>query len=134
MNVSMQDSFNLGWKLASVLRGRSPPTILRTYSDERRSIVHELIDFDRKLAKMFSAPPKDPARPDSEGVDPAEFQKSFMKQLRFTAGVETRYPPSIICGKPVHQRLAEGAVSFSRARLPPRVRKKFRALKRSRRN
>ena len=29
MNVSMQDAFNLGWKLASVLRGRCSPEILQ---------------------------------------------------------------------------------------------------------
>ena len=61
MNVSMQDGFNLGWKLASVLRGRSSPEILRTYSDERQAVAKELIDFDREWAKMFSAPPKDPS-------------------------------------------------------------------------
>ena len=60
MNVSMQDAFNLGWKLASVLRGRCSPEILRTYSVERQSVAKELIDFDRKWARMFSAPPKDP--------------------------------------------------------------------------
>ena len=108
MNVSMQDAFNLGWKLASVLRGRSKPEILRTYSDERHAVAKELIDFDRKWAKMFSAPPKDPFKADREGVDPAEFQRYFIKQARFTAGTETRYAPSIISGKPTYQRLAEG--------------------------
>ena len=63
MNVSMQDAFNLGWKLASVLRGRCSPEILRTYSVERQSVAKELIDFDRKWARMFSAPPKDPFEP-----------------------------------------------------------------------
>ena len=62
MNVSMQDGFNLGWKLASVLRGRCSPKILHTYSDERQAVAKELIDFDRKWAKMFSAPPKDPVK------------------------------------------------------------------------
>jgi phenol 2-monooxygenase (NADPH) len=108
MNVSMQDSFNLGWKLASVLRGRSSPKILRTYSDERRAVAKQLIDFDRKFAQMFSSPPKDPSNADSEGVDPTEFQKYFAKQLRFTAGTETRYAPSIISGAPTYQHLAEG--------------------------
>src|SRR3954452_5145174 len=72
MNVSMQDAFNLGWKLAAVLRGLAAPELLRTYSDERRAVAQELIDFDRKLAAMFSAPPEDPANPASNGVDPAE--------------------------------------------------------------
>jgi 2-polyprenyl-6-methoxyphenol hydroxylase-like FAD-dependent oxidoreductase len=80
MNVSMQDGFNLGWKLASVLLGRCCPERLHTYSDERRAIAEELLDFDRKFAKMFGAPPKDPSVADSEGVDPAEFQKYFVKQ------------------------------------------------------
>ena len=48
MNVSMQDGFNLGWKLASVLRRRCSPKILHSYSDERHAVAKELIDFDRK--------------------------------------------------------------------------------------
>jgi phenol 2-monooxygenase len=119
MNVSMQDSFNLGWKLASVLRGRSSPKILRTYSDERRAVAKQLIDFDRKFAQMFSAPPKDPSNADSEGVDPAEFQKYFAKQLRFTAGTETRYAPSIISAAPTHQHLAEGLTIGTRFHSVP---------------
>src|ERR1700677_3701475 len=79
MNVSIQDSFNLGWKLASALRGQSSPKILHTYSTERQTCAKELIDFDRKLAAMFGAPTKDPMRSESEGVDPAEFQKYFVK-------------------------------------------------------
>ena len=37
MNVSMADTFNLGWKLAAVLRGQSAPRLLNTYSQERRA-------------------------------------------------------------------------------------------------
>src|ERR1700722_3528609 len=122
MNVSMQDGFNLGWKLASVLRGRSSPKILHTYSDERHGIASELIDFDRKWAKMFSAPPKDPSNADSEGVDPAELQKYFVKQARFTAGTETRYYPSIISAEPTYQHLARGLVVGMRFHSAPVIR------------
>ena len=108
MNVSMQDAFNLAWKLASVLRGRLRPEILRTYSEERQAVAEELINFDRRWASMFSAPPKDPSSVGREGVDPAEFQRYFIKQARFTAGTETRYAPSTITGKPTHQHLAQG--------------------------
>ena len=52
MNVSMQDGFNLGWKLASVLRKRCAPHLLHTYSAERQAIAKELIDFDREWAEM----------------------------------------------------------------------------------
>ena len=41
MNVSMQDTFTLGWKLASVLRKRSAPHLLHTYSAERQAIARE---------------------------------------------------------------------------------------------
>jgi phenol 2-monooxygenase len=108
MNVSMQDSFNLGWKLMSVLRGRSSPELLRSYSLERRAVAQDLIDFDREFAKMFSAAPRDPGNPQSDGVDPVEFQNYFVRQGRFTAGVETRYRPSLLTGAPKHQQLAKG--------------------------
>jgi phenol 2-monooxygenase (NADPH) len=108
MNVSMQDSFNLGWKLASVILGRSSPRILQTYSAERRAIAQELIDFDREFAKMFSAAPKRPEDPAGTGVDPAQFQQYFVRQGRFTAGTATQYEPSLICGVPTHQHLAVG--------------------------
>lgn len=108
MNVSMQDGFNLGWKLASVIQGRSSPHILRTYSAERQAVAKELIDFDRQFAKMFSARPKDNMSVNGEGVDPAEFQKYFEKQGRFTAGVGTQYGPSLISAEPTYQYLAKG--------------------------
>ena len=108
MNVSMQDSFNLGWKLMSVLRGRCSPELLRSYSLERRAVAQDLIDFDREFAKMFSAAPRDPSNPQSDGVDPVEFQNYFVRQGRFTAGVETRYRPSLLTDEPRHQQLAKG--------------------------
>jgi hypothetical protein len=122
MNVSMQDAFNLGWKLAAVLRGQAEPKLLDTYSRERRRVAQDLIDFDREWAAMFSAPPKDPSRPDSGGVDPAEFQRYFVKQLRYTAGVETQYHPSIVCGEPTHQALARGFPVGRRFHSAPVVR------------
>ena len=57
MNVSMNDTWNLGWKLGAVLRGTAKPELLHTYSEERQKIAKQLIDFDREFAKMFSAHP-----------------------------------------------------------------------------
>jgi phenol 2-monooxygenase (NADPH) len=122
MNVSMQDSFNLGWKLAAVLRSLAAPELLRTYSDERRAVAQELIEFDRKLAAMFSAPPKNPTNPDSGCVDPAELQRYLTQQLRFTAGVETRYRPSIICAVTTWQHLATGLPIGKRFHSAPAIR------------
>lgn len=108
MNVSMRDAFNLGWKLSSVILGRSGPEILRTYTLERRGLAKRLIDFDREFARMFSARPKTSPDDEDEGVDPAEFQRYFQQQARFTAGTATDYPPSIITGRSTHQHMAEG--------------------------
>jgi len=122
MNVSMQDGFNLGWKLVAVLRGLAAPELLHTYSDERRAVAQELIDFDRELAAMFSAQPKNPMDLDSDGVDPAELQRYLTQHLRFTAGIETRYRASIICAAPTWQRLATGLPIGKRFHSAPVIR------------
>ena len=122
MNVSMQDGFNLGWKLASVLAGRSSPHILHTYSAERHAIAAELIEFDREFAAMFSAAPKRAGDVGEQGIDPAEFQQYFVKQGRFTAGTATRYAASVISAQPRHQDLAQGFVVGMRFHSAPVVR------------
>jgi len=122
MNVSMQDTFNLGWKLASVLQGKSSPTLLHTYSAERHAIAKQLIDFDREFAKMFSAPPKESGSAEGEGVDPEEFQSYFVAQGRFTAGTATQYKPSMICAEPTFQHLAAGFPVGMRFHSAPVVR------------
>lgn len=112
MNVSMNDTYNLGWKLAAVLNGRAQPKLLHTYSEERQAIAKILIDFDREMSRMFAAKPKDKSGQiaDSENsVDPAVFQEFWERQARFMAGVETRYKPGLLtAGESSHQRLATG--------------------------
>ena len=106
MNVSMQDAFNLGWKLAHVLLGHSDADLLRTYSAERQAIAQELIDFDSRWARMLSMPTKSADNPD--GIDPAEVQDHFVKSGRYTAGTATLYQPSVLTGEQTHQNLAKG--------------------------
>ncbi|MEU3980403.1 FAD-dependent oxidoreductase [Streptomyces sp. NPDC026672] len=36
LNTSVQDAYNLGWKLGAVLRDGAPPALLDTYEEERR--------------------------------------------------------------------------------------------------
>jgi phenol 2-monooxygenase (NADPH) len=122
MNVSMQDAFNLGWKLAAVLRGRSGPELLRTYSDERQAVARDLIDFDREWARMLSAPPRDPADAPGDGVEPEEFRRRFAASGRYTAGVATRYRPSMITGAATGQHLATGLPVGMRFHSAPVVR------------
>lgn len=42
-NSSIQDSFNLGWKLALVVKGLSPPSLLETYTEERLPVIAEML-------------------------------------------------------------------------------------------
>jgi phenol 2-monooxygenase len=122
MNVSMADAWNLGWKLATVLRGTARPELLHTYSEERQRVAQELIDFDREFARMFSAAPKESADSEGEGVDPEEFQRYFVQQGRFTAGVATRYERSMITGDATYQHLAAGIPVGMRFHSAPVIR------------
>ena len=109
MNVSMQDAFNLGWKLAAVLDGRAKPALLSTYHAERHAIAQGLIDFDKEWSKIMASQPFDPARPELGGVDPAELQAYFVKSGRYTAGVATHYAPStMLTAQAQYQHLATG--------------------------
>jgi phenol 2-monooxygenase len=120
MNVSMQDGLNLGWKLAAVLEGRSPPDLLHSYSAERQAVARELIEFDRDWARMLSAPLKSQSNP--EGVEPGEVQDYFVRFGRYTAGTATRYTPSRLTGTPIHQHLAPGFAIGMRFHSAPVIR------------
>jgi phenol 2-monooxygenase len=123
MNVSMQDGFNLAWKLASVLNATASPSILHTYSLDRQKVAQDLINFDREIASMFSARPKPTGSTnDSDGIDPAEFQAFFEKQGLFMAGLGTAYASSIIVAAPIHQDLAKGFPIGKRFHSAPVIR------------
>ena len=113
MNVSMQDAFNIGWKLAAVLQGRSPASLLHTYSAERQAVAKELIDFDREWAAMLS---------DRASNDPAAVQKYFVQHGRYTAGTATHYKPALLTGQAKHQGLATGLQIGKRFHSAPVVR------------
>ena len=110
MNVSMNDTYNLGWKLAAVLHGLVDPKLLHTYSEERQGIAQLLIDFDREISRLFAAKPKGKdGADDKDAIDPAVFQEYFTRQGRFMAGVETKYKPGLLTsGDTSYQHLAKG--------------------------
>lgn len=117
MNVSMQDAFNLGWKLAAVLRGRCASALLHSYSAERRAIAGELIDFDREWAGLIAS-----SQGESGGADPAKTQSYFIRHGRYTAGTATHYSPSILTGESLYQNLAKGFIVGTRFHSAPVVR------------
>ena len=122
MNVSMQDTFNLGWKLAAVLQGRCAPSLLNTYGAERHAVAKELIDFDREWAAMLSAPLKKSGDAPGAGMEPADVQRYFVQHGRYTAGTATRYTPALLTGPSTHQHLAQGLLIGTRFHSAPVVR------------
>ncbi|GAB3621174.1 FAD-dependent monooxygenase [Glutamicibacter endophyticus] len=101
MNVSMQDGFNLAWKLGYVLSGRAQPELLGTYSAERQVIAQNLIDFDKQWSSLMAAKPED-------FEDPSYLEDFYVRTAEFPAGFMTEYQPSILTGDRNYQELAGG--------------------------
>jgi len=49
MNTGIQDAYNLGWKLALVVKGRADPALLDTYNEERLPNAMRLIQTTDRL-------------------------------------------------------------------------------------
>jgi 2-polyprenyl-6-methoxyphenol hydroxylase-like FAD-dependent oxidoreductase len=52
LNTSVQDAYNLGWKLAAVLAG-APETLLDTYEAERRPVAADVLGLSTRLLAGF---------------------------------------------------------------------------------
>lgn len=117
MNVSMGDSFNLGWKLKSVLLGEAEPELLRSYSAERQAVAQELIDFDRHWAQAIRDHGAEAA---ADPVPPV--QRQFVRQGGYTAGVAVKYAPSALTGGDDWQHLAPGFEIGTRFHSAPVIR------------
>lgn len=91
MNVSLQDGYNIGWKLGMVLSGRADPNLLATYVAERERTAVDLIEFDRAFAKLFSS-----AYREEHGVTPEDFAEEVVRAGKYTAGQAVHYAPSVV--------------------------------------
>lgn len=108
LNTSLPDTFNLGWKMAAVLQGRSDPKLLATYSTERRKVANQLINADRELSKLVATRPQASDTSDQARIDTAEIEAFMKRQSGFVAGTSIEYFPSYISTGQDNQRLAEG--------------------------
>jgi phenol 2-monooxygenase len=116
MNASMNDTHNLAWKLAQVLRGWAHPSLLKTYEQERRKYAQDLIDFDKLYSTLFSGKPR--TAENEHGVSHEEFSRAFQAFGGFTSGIGVHYSPSAIVD-PKHQKCAEKLVIGRR--MPPQI-------------
>ena len=128
MNASLQDGYNIGWKLALILKGRAKPELIDTYASERGGTAKQLIDFDRYWSKLFKRKKVRPAmcmfgaEQSQEGEDAKDFNEAFVKAGRYTAGLTATYESScIINTQDSQQELATnlkiGMVSSNQDRL-----------------
>ncbi len=108
MNTSIQDAYNLGWKLRLALQSRiraaHPAALLRTYESERRPVAQELIAFDRGYLKLFAEPS-------------AQFDTQLLQAMKFTTGLSIRYPESCVVQLP--RGVADLGPSLLKADLVP---------------
>ena len=119
MNVSMQDTFNLGWKLVHVLQGRADASLLRSYSRERLTEAKRLVDTDHEWARIMSAPTTQAER---DGTEEPRIIRQFKQNLEFTGGIAVKYDPSALFAASSHQALASGEAIGRRFHSAPVVR------------
>ncbi|ONI81600.1 monooxygenase [Actinosynnema sp. ALI-1.44] len=90
MNVSIQDSVNLGWKLAAVVRGSAPDSLLDTYHTERHPVGQALLKNTRAQGILFLGgfevqPIRDVL------VELIEFDSVRLHLSRMVSGLDIRY-------------------------------------------
>lgn len=89
MNVSLQDGYNIGWKLAYVLTCKATKELLKTYVLEREMTARTLIEFDREFTRLFSM------KSSKDSAEAAKtFREYFIQSGRYTAGLTSRYDDS----------------------------------------
>lgn len=114
MNASMNDSHNLAWKFAYVLRGWAPMSILSTYESERRKYAQDLIAFDKIYVTLFSRKPV--TKENLKGVSHEQFLKTYQTFGGFTSGIGVHDDqsvlingntyPTLVCNMVVGERVA----------------------------
>lgn len=55
LNTSIQDAYNLGWKLGQVLRHGAPGELLDSYEEERLPIASDVLEISTRLHRSDSA-------------------------------------------------------------------------------
>ncbi|KAL1875956.1 hypothetical protein VTK73DRAFT_9667 [Phialemonium thermophilum] len=107
MNTSMQDAYNLGWKIGLVCKKILSRKILTTYEYERQMVAKQLIAFDHKFSRLFSGRPKRDIL-DETGVSMEEFANAFRMSHLFTTAIGINYQPSLLVAKPPGNDFDEG--------------------------
>ncbi|MGY1433431.1 FAD-dependent monooxygenase [Streptomyces sp. MN12] len=105
LNLGMQDAFNLGWKLALVVRGKAPQTLLDSYHDERHEVGRQVLANIRAQSLLLLGGPE--VEPLRDLLTELIGQEDVRRRLAgMISGLDVRYD----VGGPAHPLLG--------ARLP----------------
>ncbi|KAF7792720.1 hypothetical protein EIP86_003818 [Pleurotus ostreatoroseus] len=91
LNSSVQDSFNLGWKLALVCKSVCPPSILEAYTAERLPVIKEMLERTTNLLDKVLK-----FRANGENTEGFVARPLILYQL----GVHCRFSPLVVDEQP----------------------------------
>lgn len=74
-NTSIQDSYNLAWKIAAVLKGQAGGELLQTYSAERAPVAKQIVGRANKSGREFGQ------LFEALGVDKAETAREMLAHI-----------------------------------------------------
>lgn len=57
LNLGIGDAMNLGWKLAAIVSGRAPRSLLDSYEQERRPIAEQVLEWSRAQVALLRSDP-----------------------------------------------------------------------------
>ena len=127
MNCCMQDAFNLGWKLALVVRGDAGASLLDSYETERRPIAQQVIWAASSLHDIFMTHGKDIAQRKQTMFEPGYTEKvvNYCSGVAYTyrEAAEGAQPETDVDGPAIGDRapdvdLQGGGALFDRLRHP----------------
>jgi 3-(3-hydroxy-phenyl)propionate hydroxylase len=104
LSLGVQDAVNLGWKLAQVVRGTSPESLLDTYHDERHPVAARVLRHTMALGAL------------QRRDDRMEALVEVVSELA-TMDEPRRWLAGIVSGLDVHYELGEGHPLLGR-RMP----------------
>jgi 2,4-dichlorophenol 6-monooxygenase len=125
-NTSMQDAYNLAWKLALVVTGRAGDGLLDTYDDERQPVgrqivdranqsVGEMVSWLRPMGMLESWSPEHAAR----HLDQVFGPDGESERAEVFAGLETMNAQFNALGVELGQRYTSNAVVDDGTPFPP---------------
>ncbi|WP_431824425.1 FAD-dependent monooxygenase [Burkholderia sp. F1] len=130
-NTSVQDAFNLAWKLAMIVKGQASPALLQTYSDERQPVAEAIVN--RAIRSVGNMLPIANALGFSEGQSAADGWASLdelfsagevgnARRRALAAAVELQNQQFNCHGVELGQRYASAAVVGDGQTCPPPAR------------